>query len=174
MGVTGDFKGLEDLRRKMAAIADGHLRRNVNKVCAEAAVKLLDDEFRSSTDPYGNPWAPLSSRSGKPLMDTGTHLRNGLAAQATDSGFTVSTAFKGAAVHQYGAVIVPKNAKALAFKVRGAPMKSSRRGKASMVFAKKITIPRRQYMPEGELGPKWEKGLGAAADDAMRDLMGGR
>lgn len=41
-----------------------------------ALVTLLDLQFREGRDPYGNPWAPLTSRRGQPLRDTGQHLQN--------------------------------------------------------------------------------------------------
>jgi phage gpG-like protein len=172
-GFRGDMRGLEDLRRRVASIADGNVRMNVNHVCAQAAMKLIDDGFRTSTDPYGRPWTPLKSRVGKPLLDTRTHLQNRLTPHLMPSGFTIDIAFAGAAVHQYGAVIKPKNAKALAFRTRGAPTKRSPRGKLNPVaFAQKVTIPQRQYMPEGDVGPRWGKGIGDAADEAIRLAVG--
>ncbi len=173
MGVTGDFKGLDDLRARVAKIATPSGRHAITRNLADEASKLLSDEFKQSHDPYGNPWAPLTSRTGNPLLDTGTNLRDSLGPVSTPEGFTVSTAFIGAPVHQYGATIRPKHAKALAFRTRGKPSKSNPRGKVSdLVFAGEVTIPRRQFMPEGDVGPIWKKGLEDAADDAMRDLLG--
>lgn len=172
MGVTGDFRGLEDLRAKVAHLASGGGRRDLNRVLAAQADKLISDGFRQGRDPCGQPWKPLTSRTGQPLRDTGT-LLNSLGPKATAEGFTVSTAVKYAAVHQYGAVIKPKTAKALAFRTRGAPTKSNRRGKLSgFVFAKSVTIPQRQYMPEGDVGPIWRAALERAADDHLQAVMG--
>jgi phage gpG-like protein len=173
--VGGDgMRGLEDLRRRMNAVATGGLRELVKRNCAEASVKILDDEFRTSTDPYGNRWPALTSRQGMPLLDTGTHLRATLTPKVTPAGFEVSTHFIGAAVHQYGATIRPVRAKKLAFKVRGAPTKRSPRGKLSgTIFADEVTIPRRQYMPEGDAGPRWTRGLNDAATDMLMLVMGG-
>jgi phage gpG-like protein len=172
MGVRGDFSGLDDLRARLSELASGAARKGMVRVLAEEAVKQLDDEFRQSRDPYGRPWAPLTSRVGKPLLDTGTHLRSGLAPKLSASGFTISTPFKGAAVHQYGAVIRPVKAKALAFRVRGVPTASRKRGKAGTVFAQQVTIPRRQYMPEGDIGPIWGGAFERAADSFLRRHMG--
>lgn len=38
--------------------------------------------FRSSTDPWGNPWRPLVVRKGKPLVDTG-QMRSSIAARVS-------------------------------------------------------------------------------------------
>lgn len=167
MGLTGDFSGLEELRRKMQAIGRGEQHRLASKACAQEAMKILEDEFQTSTDPYGHPWEPLASRMGKPLLDTGAHLRGSLHAKVTAVGFEVSTPFIGAAVHQYGATIRPRNVQVLAFTVRGAPTGRSPRGKRSRVFARKVTIPRRQYMPEGDPGPRWTEGMTRAAIEAL-------
>lgn len=172
MPVKGDFSGLSDLRRRMAAIGDGKLRLSIAKNCAEAGMKVLDDEFRSSTDPYGRPWAPLTSRVGQPLRDTGAHLQGSLSPKSSQTGFVISTSFKGAAVHQYGATIRAKG-RALAFRVRGGPTARRPRGKQSgLIFAKQVTIPRRQYMPEGDVGERWAKGLNAAATKVIWNAMG--
>lgn len=172
-GVRGDFRGLEDLRRRLSAIGSGQLRREISKVCAEAAMKVTDDGFRRSIDPYGKPWTPLKSRKGRPLLDTGVHLRNSLAPRVTSSGFVISTAFKGAAVHQYGAVIRPVRAKALAFRTRGAPSARRPRGKLGpVVFAREVTIPMRRYMPEGDPGERMTSALNAAATQVIWQAMG--
>ena len=186
MPVKGDFSGLSDLRRRMAAIGDGKLRLSIAKNCAEAGMKVLDDEFRSSTDPYGRPWAPLTSRIGQPLRDTGTHLQGSLSPKSSQTGFVISTSFKGAAVHQYGATIRAKPGKVLAFQVRGpnyaSAMRAARRSgrpqsvavlkRNTMRFLKSVTIPSRQYMPEGDVGARWAKGLNAAATKVVWNAMG--
>jgi phage gp36-like protein/phage gpG-like protein len=172
VGVTGDFSGLEDLRRRLSAVGSEGVRRQVFQACAAEAEKLLDDEFQSSTDPYGNPWAPLTSRLGKPLLDTGAHLRGSLHAKVTATGFEVTTPFVGAAVHQYGATITPKNGEVLAFTVRGAPTKRSPRGKPSKVFARSVKIPKRQYMPEGSLPPRWAEGFFDATTLVFMNVLG--
>ena len=172
MSVTGDFQGLGRLRGQAAYLSTTGARGDLCRVLAEQADKLIKDEFRDSRDPYGKPWKPLTSRVGKPLADTTTHLLSTLGPRSSPDGFTVTTAFIGAAVHQYGATIRPVRAKALAFKTRGAPMKSNKRGKLSAtVFAQEVTIPQRQYMPEGDVGPIWRPALERAADDFVRSVM---
>lgn len=164
----GDFRSLRVLCEQLAELATPSVRAELSRDLGEEAMKLLDDEFRDSRDPYGSAWKPISSRSGQPLRDTATHLQNSLHYQADEHGFAISTAWEGAAVHQYGATIVPKNGKALVFRVRGAPTASNARGKPSdLIFARKVTIPARQYIPEDEIGPIWGPALERSADEFM-------
>lgn len=46
--------------------------------------------FRQSVDPYGTAWAPLKTRRGKPLIDTG-RLRASFTFRADAGGVTVGT-----------------------------------------------------------------------------------
>ena len=185
MGVSGDFRGLEDLRARMAQLATARGRMGLNRVLAEEAAKLIDDEFRKGQDPCGKPWKPLKRKRGRDekgtrgqiLLDTGA-LLNSLGPRATREGFTVSTAVKYAAIHQYGGII-KLGARYNAHKNRGGQFLSQRAAgarktavKVSFSKAHEITIPQRQYMPEGDVGPIWKKGLEAAADDHLRAVMG--
>ncbi len=175
MAVRGDFRGLENLRAKLTSLATTGARTDLCRVLAEASMKQLDDEFQQSRDPYGKPWAPLTSRTGKPLADTGTHLQGSLNPKWTDTGWTIVTAFVGAAVHQYGALIKAKTSHGLRFRVRGTPTKSSPRGELSgWITKQQVTIPQRQYMPEGDVGPIWRTALERQTEIFLRQRMGGR
>ena len=112
--------------------------------------------FRSGTDPWGNPWKKLSplSRSGQPLKNTG-HLLASITAQVVDGDSVEigtnlqSKGVKFPAVHQFGAVITPKTAKYLRWMSPVGP-----------IFAKKVTIPARPFLPlntsgSTELPPQW-------------------
>ena len=193
-GVRGDFTRLHVLTEQLKFLSTPKGKEGLVRVVSEAAMKLQDDGFRKSVDPYGNPWKPLTSRTGKPLLDTGAHLRNSLAPRIVSNGFEISTAFVGAAVHQYGATIRPVRAKALAFKVkngkapnwRGLKAAARRSGSAQtlraveasqaahgMRFAQSVTIPARPYLPyHGNLGPIWTKGFDRAASSYIRSTVG--
>lgn len=113
--------------------------------------------FRTGTDPWGNPWKKLSplSRHGQPLKNTG-HLSSSITAQVVDKGMGVeigtnlqSNGVKFPAVHQFGMVIHPKDAKYLRWMSPVGP-----------IFVKKVTIPARPFLPldasgSTELPPQW-------------------
>ncbi len=165
MPVRGDFAGLEGLRARLAHLATGEARLDMNRVLGEEAAKLIDDGFRAGRDPYGRAWKPVS-RGGQPLRDTGV-LLNSLAPKADVRGFTVATPVKYAAVHQYGAVIHAKTSRGLRFRPGG------RHGGGGWVTKQQVTIPRRQYMPEGTIGPIWGPSIEKAAADHLARQMGG-
>jgi hypothetical protein len=126
-------------------------------------------------DPYDRPWKKLTSRSGTPLRDTGAHFLNSFTIVAAPRHFGVMTNFIGANVHQYGATIKPKNKKALRFKVRGRATKSNPRGKLSGdIIVGSVKIPKRQVLPEGDAGPRWNKALEAAADSVIAHHLEGK
>lgn len=171
-GLTGDFAGLREMELQLTRLGSAAGRADVVRVCSEAAVKVLDDQFRGGHDPYGKAWKPLTSRVGKPLLDTWVHLRNTLAPKLRTDGFAITTAFPGAPVHQYGATIRPKAGKALAFRAGGVRPRGHGRGRTGgQVFARKVVIPKRQFMPEGTPGPAWSQAIDEAAETAIRDIM---
>lgn len=92
--------------------------------------------FKLGVDPWGSPWAALKMRKGSPLVDT-ARLNRSITSSADSAGVTVGTNVQYARVHQYGATIVPVKAKRLVFPGPG----------GRMIFAKRVTIPARPYMP---------------------------
>lgn len=92
--------------------------------------------FRAGRAPTGEAWAPLKSRSGQPLRDTG-RLRNSIIPKADSEGVTVGTNVSYAAVHQFGATIRPKNKPFLMFKT----------GDGRFVRTKKVVVPARPFLP---------------------------
>lgn len=118
--------------------------------------------FKLGVDPWGQPWKPIKWRAprrgkggrltkvgkaqalanlagspGQPLVDTGI-LRSSISSRADRTGVTVGTnQMPRAAVHQFGATIVPVKAKRLRF--------IGPSGQA--IFAKKVVIPARPFLP---------------------------
>jgi len=94
--------------------------------------------------------ANAAGNAGQPLRDTGA-LQRSISSSATADHVAVGTNLKYARIHQFGGVIRPKNKKMLAF-----PGPTG-----AIVFAKKVTIPARPYMPlrrastEVALPPAW-------------------
>lgn len=118
--------------------------------------------FRLGIDPWGTPWLPLKIRKGQPLRDTG-RLQRSVSFTATDDGVSVGTNLRQAALQQFGGTIVPVKAKRLVF-----------RGPAgTVIFAKKVVVPARPFMPLRRFGappvlpPEWS----VAATGAIRAYL---
>ena len=90
------------------------------------------------TTPEGAAW-PLTRDGRAALFVSGTHLYRSIdhAASATEARW--GSGWIGAKVHQFGAVITPKDGKALHFMLGGKD-----------VFARKVTIPARPYLGVSE------------------------
>lgn len=111
--------------------------------------------FRTGTDPWGNQWKKLSplTRTGQPLMNT-KRLMSSITAQTDGNSVEIGTnlqskGVKFPAVHQFGMEIHPKNAKYLQWMSPVGP-----------IFAKKVTIPARPFLPLDATGsvvlpPQW-------------------
>jgi len=112
----------------------------------EQKVRLL---FTDGEDPQGRPWKALKFRQGEPLRDTG-QLMNSITHRASESEVEVGTNLKYAHVHQFGAEIKPVKAKMLVFTPRGF---------SHPIFAKKVTIPARPFLPQGDLPATWRQGI---------------
>lgn len=92
---------IKGLRDQIAKIDGPQFRSDLSEVCAEAALKFVNDGFRQSKDPYGDPWEPLSYRKGQPLLKTG-RLRASFATQVVPDGFRIDATAAYAIFHQYG------------------------------------------------------------------------
>lgn len=109
----------DELMASLGALGESQTRRRIS------------DE---KTSPEGAPWAP-NRRGGDILVETGQHLLQSVAFTASSAEAEWGAAWEHAHVHQDGAVIVPKNAKALVFQSGGATY-----------TAKKVTIPARPFV----------------------------
>lgn len=108
--------------------------------------------FKLGIDPWGSPWAALKIRKGQPLRDTG-RLQRSIVSNPDKTGVTIGTNAKQARIQQFGGTIVAKPGKRLVFPGPG----------GAMIFAKKVTIPGRPFMPlrKGQnvvaLPPDWSR-----------------
>lgn len=89
----------EKLKRQLKAMISA--KDLAYKLAAEAALMVVRDEFRSSSDPYDQPWAPIQ-RDGQILVDTGV-MRNSFTARAVSNGIVIGTNVPYAKYHQNGA-----------------------------------------------------------------------
>jgi phage gpG-like protein len=90
------------------------------------------------TTPDGAAW-PLTRDGRSALFVSGTHLYRSIDHSASATEARWGSGWIGAKVHQFGATIVPKDARALHFTFGGKD-----------VFAKKVTIPARPYLGVSE------------------------
>jgi phage virion morphogenesis protein len=137
--IRAGFAGLQKL---------GHDTRPAMTAIGHGLVETTSRRFESGTDPEGKAWQKWSpayakvttSRSILRSQSGNSGLMGSLTSEADARSVRVGSNKVYAAVHQFGATIVPKNAKSLRF------MLGSR-----VVFAKKVTIPARPYLG---FGPK--------------------
>jgi phage gpG-like protein len=125
--------------------------------------------FRESRDPWGRPWAPLRSRRGKPLLNTGLFLASFTYAVAGNAVRVVS-GFPWAAVHLRGATIrVPEMRRPHPMKPWMFPGRDGR-----LVFTRRIrahtkVIPAR---PMVGWSPQWVAGADAAVRAVLDRAVG--
>jgi phage gpG-like protein len=171
-GITGDFAKLARLQAQLKELMTSDSRKRLSDVVGAAVVTRLQFGFRASESPYGAAWKPLQVRTGgKPLLDTG-RLRSSLSYQPTSSRFVVGTSFVGAAVHEFGATIVPRRGRFLRFRGRS-PRRT--RHATDWIFARKVTIPARPFMPNAAQGipEAWLKEMNAAGWRFFSRIMKG-
>jgi len=121
--------------------------------------------FRLGVDPWGSPWVALKLRKGQPLRDTG-RLQRSITSNPDSSGVTIGTNLIQAKVQQFGATIVPVKAKRLVF--------PGPHGK--LIFAKKVVVPARPYMPithggTVQLPAEWKASVISALRDHLKKAV---
>ncbi len=113
--LDGDWSKLNRHLHRLAGVNWTGLHKEIG----EELVASTQLRFREETAPDSTKW-PQSIRAreegGQTLSDT-RRLRNSITAAARPDRVEVGTNDKRAAVHQFGAVIRPKRAKALRFRV---------------------------------------------------------
>lgn len=154
MPVSGNgTAGLRQVMAKLHAIGHGGVRKQLAQSLGAESLALVKRGFQRSEDPYGKPWKQPVMRDGMPLLDTG-RLRNAFVVNITESRVEIVNPTLYANVQQFGATILPKNAKALRFRTRGGGFHS----------LKKAVIPPRQMVPGDTMPPAWATRLSAVAD----------
>jgi phage gpG-like protein len=151
--VKGNFAQLKRFAQLVKTAGEPGFEHALSRGLGAASLKLFSDGFRKSRDPYGKPWKPLKFRKGKPLLDTG-RMRASAAIIMRPRGFELHVTANYASTHQYGKKnIRPLRARFLVFSV-------GRGRRKKLFFARKVTVPRRQMLPEkktGGLGPIWQE-----------------
>ena len=118
--------------------------------------KNIQQGFEAGVSPYGQKWAPLKHRSGKPLLDNG-HLQKSISYRVVGNTVEIGTNLLYARLHQFGGVIRPKNKTRLFF------MLGERK-----VFARQVTVPARPFMPTDGLPDGWRDDVVEVVMDVIR------
>jgi phage gpG-like protein len=180
LGVAFNSSALGRLAAGLEQISSAGWRRRLNERIAESVREQIAGEFAAGKDPYGRPWAPLTSRTGAPLRDT-NRFRNSWTARAQERGFEVSSDFVGAAVHNFGAVIHAKTERGLVFQVESSFQVFSRGGKRparpkvgkSWRRLMQVTIPKRQIIPDQVqgMGSRWGAAIQSEISAAISEAI---
>lgn len=169
MPLTGDFAKMKKLVVKIGRLADGKLFTSLKKNLAEEALTQVKFGFRESRDPYGNPWAPLKRREGKPLLDTG-RLRNSFATANTSTGFRIGSSVSYAGFHQGG---TSGHSKSEGGRTGRFPKKTRKGGQRQLTLGGG-GIPARPMVPtedRGGLGPIWSAAFTKAAGETFKKFL---
>jgi len=122
----------------------------VSRNMAEEAVGLVQDGFRSETDPYGERWKPKQNPDGRKTLSGVTgRLKTGWHLKTQDAkGFTVAPSVEYALYHQ-----------------------APRRGRSG-----RLKRPRRRMVPVTRQGMprKWSRRLNEAAREAFQAMESGK
>jgi phage virion morphogenesis protein len=130
-------------------------------------VRSVQNRFDAGTDPDGNDWAPLrpdyaADKKGPGILrELGMRggLQGSITAAVDGTELKVGSNKIYAAVHQFGATIVPVHAKSLVFTIGG-----------RVIRVQSVTIPARPYLG---LSHDDETRLVAVAEDFMRYALVG-
>ena len=129
------------------------------KNIGEALLQTTYDRFDSQTDPQGKKWQPLSNLTKRlrgsvcPILTRTGRLKTSINYEVSGNILRLGPNTVDAAVHQFGATIVPKDKKALRIPIKQGGM-----------FFKKAVIPARPYIGFGEKDQQ-------AAEDALLDWL---
>lgn len=184
-GVVGDFAEAEKLAQQFASLKTAKWKKAFVANLAEEYRDFMTERFRAGESPYGDKWVPLKFRSSangkgqKPLADTGVMRGAITPINVTSSGFKVSVGVKYATTHQFGAVIVPKKAKALKFRGvsykqvgKGTRRQHGKRRYSGWIFVRKVTIPARPFAPLQGIPAALAADVQDASDDFMEAHFG--
>lgn len=101
MGYTKvDESQLQKIKKILTKLGKDDMRKFFQLV-GQRLVADFRMGFRMSIAPDGTPWAPITHREGKPLVDTG-RLRSSIKAVVGNKTLEVGTNLKYAQTHQYG------------------------------------------------------------------------
>lgn len=168
--LTGDFKLIDRQIQKLGKAAKA--LDNVGKACGFELKDLVEEGFRSQTNPYGERWDPPLLRQGQALSDTGRLRRSWHVARADRRGVRIATSVDYARYHQTGTgihgpsnrPIVPVRKKMLAWTSSG-----------QRFFARSVdgSRPRKMIPDRGRgLPAPWRARILEAAQEVLEAELG--
>lgn len=184
MSFKGDFEKFRRLRAQLSNAMSDVNKARIAKVMGETARSELAKGFRNSVDPYGDAWAALKRRNGKPLLDTG-RLRNSFVSNPSPTGFTLWSKVRYAKHHQYGTSGRSKAStrfQATAGSGRFMSRKKAAKAKRGFIAVRALNfqkgsgkIPARMMVPSQEKGfGNWKKPLEASAKRIISKILRGK
>lgn len=142
---SGDLASLGRIAENLRALVDVPSR--ASREAARKIKRLIDREFRTGSDPYGEPWEPLAAATiekkggdDRILIDSGDMRRGIHVRPMARAGISVTSDAEYLGFHQ-GA---------------GAP---------------RANVPPRHVLPEGEMPPEWEDAIDESLEDAFRRAL---
>lgn len=201
MGIRGDFGKLKAWQKRLESLGSNEVRERLAKNLAEEAISLVQEGFRTETDPYGKQWAPKVFGDGYAVLVRSNELRRGWhRSKVSAQGFRISPSATAAKYAKftlgtgvYGPSkkpITPKNGTFLAFKTPGYVTRAAVRGMAkgakrkkfggarsgSYIFVRSVKgSPPRLMVPQKKRGlpPKWHDALIDTTDEFIQHHLGG-
>jgi phage gpG-like protein len=188
VGVTGDFAKLDRLRASLRELSSAGFQREISDELGRTTMKLVADEFRTETDPYGDPWREHSKNTrrkrgsmsrAKILRDSG-RMAKSVNFQPTGSGFRVNIPVEYAPVHQEGATIAARsnvrgrtlwhNPDTGRLVGRNTRLKAVYETEAKRATFGEVVLPQRMMLPSSErgLGPIYLDAYNKAATAMIR------
>ena len=132
--IVTEIEGLAPIVASIARAADADTTGLMTDIGATLESSTRERIEETKTSPDGTAWPP--NRAGTSiLLATGRHLRDSIAYIASRDEVQVGSSWEFAHVHQGGAVITAKAAKALAIPVAG-----------GVRFVQSVTIPQREFV----------------------------
>ncbi len=130
----------QDFFTDLAQVFQRSIPTEVKQAAAEIFLADVQWQLLRSHDSAGRPFVPLKNPHADgtttPMFHTGEYARS-FGVRVTETGVALTSDHPGVMVHQFGAVIRPKNKKLLRFKV------GSQSGGTKTVFAREVHIPPR-------------------------------
>lgn len=139
MEIVARFEGLGPLEKVLAGMLahSGDLTDLMDRLGLTIETQT-DERFDAEEAPDGSKWKQSwrAKQDGGKTLSASRRGRNSVTHRASADRVEVGTNVGYMAVHQTGATIRPKSAKALAFNFPG----------AGLVFAQKVVLPRREWL----------------------------